>query len=399
VPHHALGAPVKAVVYHGKQDVRVADVRKPRLKSSRDAIVKVTASAICGSDLHLYDHAVVGMRRGDIMGHEFVGTVEQVGKDVTHVALGDRVLVPFVIACGRCWYCDRGLVASCDTSNPNGFLVKPFYGSSPAGMFGYTKFFGGFAGGQAEYVRVPFGDVGLIKIPDDITDDQALLVTDIVPTAYQAVLNCGIGPGDTIAISGAGPVGQLAARCAVALGAGKVIVIDSVPERLEMAAALPGVVTINYKQAKNLHRVLAALTDGRGPDAAIDAVGMASNGRRGASVATRVRQLVLSQRDNPKALRQLIKSVRKGGTVSVVGIFAGIDVTFPLGMVFAKGVTVVGGQTHVHTHVPALFELIRSGKLDPTAIITQHLTLDDAPEAYRKFKDREPGFVKVVLRP
>jgi threonine dehydrogenase-like Zn-dependent dehydrogenase len=396
---HQKGTPVKAVVYYGKQDVRVVDVRKPRLKSPRDAIIKVAATAICGSDLHLYDHAVVGMRRGDIMGHEFMGTVEQVGKEVTHVAVGDRVIVPFIIACGRCWYCERGLVASCDTSNPNGYLVKPFYGSSPAGMFGYTKFFGGYAGGQAEYVRVPFADVGLFKVPDGITDDQALMVTDILPTAYQAVLNCGIGSGDTVAIAGAGPVGQLAARCAVALGAGKVIVIDSVPERLELAAAVPGVVTIDYTKTKNLHRALAALTDGRGPDAAIDAVGMASSGRRGASAKTRLQQLVLRQRDKPKALRQLIKSVRKGGTVSVVGIFAGIDVTFPLGMVFAKGITVMGGQTHVHTHVEGLFELIASGKLDPTPVITQHLPLDDAPMAYRKFKDREPGFVKVVLRP
>jgi threonine dehydrogenase-like Zn-dependent dehydrogenase len=390
---------MKAVVYHGRQDVRVDDVRRPELRNPRDAIIRVTSTAICGSDLHLYDHAVLGMRRGDIMGHEFMGVVEERGSEVTHVNVGDRVIVPFVISCGQCWFCSKGMVAMCDRSNPNGYLVKPFYGSSPAGMFGYTRFFGGYPGGQAEYVRVPFADAGLFAVPDSMDDDHALFLTDILPTAYQAALNCRISAGDTVAIAGAGPVGQLAARCALVLGAAKVIVIDSVPERLAMAAQVPGVVTINYREERKLHKALLGHSHGRGPDAVIDAVGMASHGKRGPTLQSRIQQATLRQKDKPAALRQLIKSVRKGGTVSLVGVYAGVVDRFPVGVMFAKGLTLAAGQTNVHTHIPPLMEMVRTGAIDPTPIITHRLPLSEAPDGYRRFRDREPGVVKVVLTP
>lgn len=387
---------MKAVVYHGKHDLRVEEVPKPRLKSPTDAIIKVTSSAICGSDLHLYGRAIVGMRKGDIMGHEFMGVVEDLGADVDHVSVGDRVIVPFVIACGQCWFCEQDLQSLCDRSNPNAKAVEKLYGQSPAGLFGYTHLFGGFAGGQAEYVRVPHADAGLFAIPDSMTDDQALFLTDILPTGWMAAENCHIEEGDTVLIAGAGPVGQLAAASAVVQGAGTVAVFDRELARLDKASELPGVVPIDAT-GRNVHKTVSRLTGGRGADSVIDSVGMEAHGGGPVGMYDRVKQRMRLQTDRTTALRTLLKSVRKGGRVSIPGVYAGVADKFPIGAVFGKGLTVTGGQTHVHRYVPELMDMISENVIDPTRIISAHMPLEAAPQAYEAFKAKQE--LKVVLNP
>lgn len=387
---------MKAVVYHGKHDVRVEEVEKPHLQAPTDAIIKVTSTAICGSDLHLYDRAIPGMLEGDIVGHEFMGVVEDVGDGVTHVSVGDRVIVPFVIACGTCWYCEQGMQSLCDTTNPNAKILEKTYGQSGAGLFGYTHLFGGYAGGQAEFVRVPHADVGLFAIPDSMDDDHALFLTDILPTGWMAAANCEITAGDTVLIAGAGPVGQLAAASALVQGAGTVIIFDREASRLEKVAELPGVRTVEHTGRK-VQDAVRGITGGRGADAVIDAVGMEAHGGGAVGAYDRVKQRLRMQTDRTTALRTLIKAARKGGRVSIPGVYGGVADKFPIGAVFGKGLTMTGGQTHVHRYVPELIDLIADGVLDPSRIISAHMPLDEAPEAYELFKDKKE--LKVVLRP
>lgn len=389
---------MRAVTYHGKHDVRVDEVDEPVIFAPTDAIIRVTTAAICGSDLHLYDRALLGMKTGDILGHEFVGVVEQLGSDVTHVAVGDRVVVPFVIACGHCYFCRRGLVALCDNTNPDAGLIEPLYGHSPAGLFGYTHFFGGYPGGQAEYVRVPHADFGLFPLPDELPDELAVLLADILPTGYAAAERCDIQPGDVVAVAGAGPVGQLAALCAKQLGAREVVVIDRFEDRLELARSGAGVTAVNYRE-QSPERVLRELTDGRGPDAVIDAAGMESHGGGILGVYDRVKQRMRLQTDRVTALRQLMRSVRKGGRVSIPGVYAAVADKFPIGVMFGKGLTMAGGQTNVHPLVGPLMDKLTTGVLDPAFVVTKTVPLDEARDAYRRFLHKEPGYVKVLLKP
>lgn len=389
---------MRAVAFHGKHDVRVDDVDEPVMFAPTDAIVRVTTAAICGSDLHLYDRALPGMKRGDILGHEFVGVVEQLGGEVSHVSVGDRVVVPFVIACGRCHFCRRGLVALCDETNPDAALIEPLYGHSPAGLFGYTHLFGGYPGGQAEYVRVPHADFGLFPLPDGLPDELAVLLADVLPTGWAAAERCGIQPDDVVAIAGAGPVGLLAALSAKHLGAREVVVIDRVEERLALARSGAGAVAVDYRR-QSPERVLRELTDGRGPDAVIDAAGMEAHGGGILGVYDRVKQRMRLQTDRVTALRQLMRTVRKGGRVSIPGVYAAVADKFPIGLLFGKGLTLAGGQTHVHPLVRPLLEKVLDGALDPGFVVTKTVPLDEAPDAYRRFLHKEPGYVKVLLTP
>lgn len=365
---------MKAVCWYGQHDVRVKTVDDPQLLNPGDAIVRVTSTTICGSDLHLYDGHMPSMEQGDILGHEFMGEVAALGSAVTSLKVGDRVVVPFAIACGRCFFCKASLTSLCDNSNPNAAAADARYGFSGAGLFGYSHLFGGYAGGQAEYVRVPFADVGPVKVPETLTDEQVLFLSDIFPTGYMAAENCGIQPGATVAVWGCGPVGQFAIRCAFHLGAERVIAIDRIGARLAMAAGA-GAEVIDFSSEDVTDR-LAEMTAGRGPDACIDAVG-----------------------HHPTALRQAIQACRKGGTVSIPGVYGGLLDKIPIGAAFAKGLTLRMGQTHVHRYMRPLLALVEKGVIDPTFVVTHILSLDDAPDAYELFKRKEDGCVKVVLKP
>lgn len=390
---------MKAIVWQGANRVGVETVPDPTLLLPTDAIVRVTSTAICGSDLHLLDGVIPSMEKGDILGHEFMGEVVEVGRDVRRLKVGDRVVVPFNISCGVCDPCRRGLFSACDNSNPNHRMAEALYGGvSGGGLFGYSHMYGGYAGGQAQYVRVPFADVGPHKIESDLRDEQVLFLTDIFPTGYQAAENCGIVPGrDVVAVFGAGPVGQFAARSAQMLGAAHVIVIDRVPERLAMAEAA-GCQVINYEQED----VLVALresTGGRGPDHVIDAVGMEAHGHGpGALVDTAKQRLKLSF-DRITALRWALLSCAKGGTVSLPGVYGGLIDKVPMGAAFAKGLTFKMGQTHTHRHIAPLLSRIEAGEIDPSFVITHRASLDDAPELYKTFRDKQGGCIKVVLNP
>ncbi|MDK2014146.1 MULTISPECIES: zinc-dependent alcohol dehydrogenase [unclassified Deinococcus] len=390
---------MKAIVWQGANRVGVETVPDPTLLLPTDAIVRVTSTAICGSDLHLLDGVIPSMEKGDILGHEFMGEVVEVGRDVRRLKVGDRVVVPFNISCGVCDPCRRGLFSACDNSNPNHRMAEALYGGvSGGGLFGYSHMYGGYAGGQAQYVRVPFADVGPHKIESDLRDEQVLFLTDIFPTGYQAAENCGIVPGrDVVAVFGAGPVGQFAARSAQMLGAAHVIVIDRVPERLAMAEAA-GCQVINYEQED----VLVALresTGGRGPDHVIDAVGMEAHGHGpGALVDTAKQRLRLSF-DRITALRWALLSCAKGGTVSLPGVYGGLIDKVPMGAAFAKGLTFKMGQTHTHRHIAPLLSRIEAGEIDPSFVITHRASLDDAPELYKTFRDKQGGCIKVVLNP
>jgi threonine dehydrogenase-like Zn-dependent dehydrogenase len=391
---------MKALCWNGKHRVSVDEVPDPKIEHPRDAIIRVTTTCICGSDLHLYDGLVQTMERGDVLGHEPMGEVVELGPEVKNLKVGDRVVVPFTISCGECWFCQRGLYSACDNSNPNREIAEKMYGYSAAGLFGYSHMFGGYQGGQAQYLRVPYADVGPIKIPEHLPDEKVVFLSDIFPTGYMAAENCGIEPGDTIAIWGAGPVGQMALRSAFLLGAGRVIVIDNIPERLEMAKEA-GAEIINFQDddEKNLFDQLKDMTDGRGPHATMDAVGMEAHGTSPGEIYDWVKMGLRMATDRPNVLRQAIQACRKGGTVSVPGVYAGFLDKIPFGAVVSKGLTIKSGQTHVQKYTKRLLELIDQGKIDPSFVITHELPLSSAPEAYETFKHKEDGCIKVVLKP
>ena len=383
---------MKALCWYGKNDVRVTTVPDPTLINATDIIVKVTSTAICGSDLHLYHGMIPTMKEGDIIGHEFMGEVVEVGHEIKSLKVGDRVVVPFNISCGRCWFCDQQMFSLCDNSNPNAVLNARLNGFATAGLFGYSHFYGGYAGGQAEYVRVPFGDVGPIKVPEGIPDEQALFLSDIFPTGYQAAVVCDIRPGQVVAVWGCGPVGQFAIRSAYLLGAEKVIAIDNIPERLRMAEE-GGATTISSDEA--VHDGLKEMTGGRGPDACIDAVGMEAHG----SMYDNVKQSMRIESDRPFVLRQAMRICRKGGILSVPGVYSGFIDKIPFGTAFAKGLTIRMGQTHVQKYMRPLLDRILKKEIDPSFVITHRVPLADADEAYRMFERKDNGCIKVVLKP
>ena len=388
---------MKALCWHGANDVRVDNVPDPTIINQRDAIVKITSTAICGSDLHLYDGFIPTMQSGDIMGHEFMGEVVELGSQVKNLKKGDRVIIPFTISCGSCFFCNRDLWSLCDNSNPNAGLAEKMFGHSPAGLFGYSHLTGGYAGGQAEYARVPFADVGPLKIPDGLSDEQVLFLTDIFPTGYMAAENCDIQPGDTVAVWGCGPVGQFAIRSAFMLGADRVIAIDRVPERLQMAAAAKAEI-INYEEI-DAGEAVTEMTGGRGPDSCIDAVGMEAHGTGLDALYDKAKQAVRLESDRPTALRQVILACRKGGTVSIPGVYGGFVDKVPLGAAFNKGLTLKMGQTHVHRYLRPLLDRVQKGEIDPSFVITHRMKLDEAPHAYEIFKQKKDNCIKVVLKP
>jgi threonine dehydrogenase-like Zn-dependent dehydrogenase len=390
---------MRALVWEAPTKVGVHTVPDPKILSSRDAIVKVTSTAICGSDLHLYDGYVPSVEPGDVLGHEFMGEVVEVGSDVHNLAVGDRVVVPFPIACGACRPCQRGLTSLCENSNPNAGLAEKLLGHSPAGLFGYSHMLGGYAGGQAEYVRVPFADVGPMKIEDDLTDEQVLFLTDVLPTGFYGADVCDITPGDVVAVWGAGPVGQFAVASAYLLGAETVIVIDRVPERLAMAEENTGAHAINYEETSVLEE-LRELTAGRGPDHVIDAVGMeAHTDVTPVHVYDKAKQLTKLETERPHALREAILSVANGGTVSIMGVYGGMMDKFPIGSVMNRSLTIRTGQAPVHRYMQPLLERIRTGQIDPTYIISHRMSLEDAPKGYEIFKHKQDECTKVVLTP
>ncbi len=389
---------MKAVCWNGANDVRVENVPDPVILNPRDAIIKVTSTAICGSDLHIYNGFIPSMQKGDILGHEFMGEVVELGSEVKNLQKGDRVVVPFTISCGNCFFCETKLWSLCDNSNPNAWMIEKLYGHSPSGLFGYSHLFGGYAGGQAEYVRVPFADIGPMKVPDSLSDDQVVFLTDIFPTGYMAAENCNIQPGDTVAIWGCGPVGQFAIRSAFMLGAERVIAIDRVPERLKMAKEQSGAEVINYEEV-DAGEALNEMTAGRGPDSCIDAVGLEAHGLGIDAVYDQVMQAVRLETDRPAALRQAIVACRKGGTVSIAGAYGGVIDKLPLGAAFNKGLTFKMGQTHVQRYLHDLLARVEQGEIDPSYIITHRLPLSEAPRAYEIFKNKKENCIKVVLKP
>ena len=388
---------MKAVRYYGKEDLRVETVPDPQIINPRDAIVKITTSAICGSDLHIYDGYIPTMQKGDVLGHEFMGEVVDVGSENTRLKVGDRVVVPFTISCGNCFFCRKQLWSLCDNSNPNAWMVEKISGFTPSGLFGYSHMYGGYAGGQAEYVRVPFADVGPIKVPDSLSDEQVLFLSDIFPTGYMAAENCSITPGDTVAVWGCGPVGQFAIKSAYLLGAERVIAIDRFPERLAMAAAQGKAEIINYEDT-DVFDELRARTGGQGPDACIDAVGLEAHGTTLDAWYDRVKTSMYMATDRLHALRQAINSCRKGGTVSIPGVYGGFLDKFPLGAAFAKGLTLKMGQTHMHKYLPLLLSRIEKGEIDPSFVITHRIGLADVPSMYRTFRDKQDDCIKVVIK-
>ena len=389
---------MRALCWYGRHNVRVEDVPEPKILNPRDAIVKITATAICGSDLHLYDGYIPTMQGGDILGHEFMGEVVEVGPGVGNLKVGDRVVVPFTIACGNCFFCQRQLWSLCDNSNPNAEMAAALYGYSPSGLFGYSHMMGGYAGGQAEYARVPFADVGPIKIPDGLDDEQVLFLSDIFPTGYMAAENCNIQPGDVVAVWGCGPVGQFAIKSAYMFGAERVIAIDRYPERLEMAQRDGGAEVLNYEDADVLD-ALKELTGGRGPDACIDAVGMEAHGTGLDAMYDRAKQAARVSFDRPTVLRYAITACRKGGTLSVAGVYGGFLDKIPFGAAFNKGLTFKMGQTHMMRYMRPLLERIMNGDIDPRFVITHRLSLDDAAQGYKIFHGKEDNCIKVVLKP
>jgi len=388
---------MKALCWHGAGDVRVESIPDPTILNPRDIIVRITSTAICGSDLHLYDGYIPTMEVGDILGHEFMGEVVETGPEVKSLKAGDRVVVPFTISCGRCFFCEKDLWSLCDNSNPNAWMAEKAYGFSGAGLFGYSHMYGGYSGGQAEYARVPFGDVGPIKIPDGLPDEQVLFLSDILPTAYMAVENCNIEPGDTVAIWGCGPVGQFAIRCAYLLGAELVVAIDRYPGRLRMAEAGKAL-ALNYEDV-DVFEALKEITSGRGPDSCVDAVGLESYGHTADALYDRVKTGLFMATDRLHALRQAISACRKGGTVSIPGVYGGLLDKLPLGAAFAKGLTFKMGQTHVQRYLKPLLERIQRGEIDPSFVITHRLALADAARGYATFKSNQDQCIKVVLRP
>jgi threonine dehydrogenase-like Zn-dependent dehydrogenase len=392
---------MRANVWSGRNTVQVENVPDPAILNDRDAIVKISSTAICGSDLHLYDGFIPTMKRGDILGHEFMGEVVETGRGVTNLRVGDRVVVPFPIACGSCWHCQHELYSLCENSNPNAGIAEKMFGHPTAGIFGYSHITGGYAGGQAEYARVPFADVGPFKIEDDLADEQVLFLSDILPTGFFGADLCEITGGEVIAVFGAGPVGQFAIASAVMLGAERVIAIDELPYRLAMARNRAGATdTINLAEEPDVVEQLKELSGGRGPDAVIDAVGMeASHGHGALHAYDRVKQAARLETERPHALRDAILACRPGGIVSVVGVYGGLLDKFPAGAWMNKGLTLKAGQCHVHRYLRPLYEHIRDGDIDPSFVVTHRIGLDQAPDGYETFKHKLDDCVKVVLKP
>ncbi len=388
---------MKALCWHGKNHVSVDNVADPKIINDRDIVIKITSTAICGSDLHLYNGFIPTLEDGDILGHEFMGEVIEKGKGVGNLAVGDRVVIPFTIACGNCLHCKKDQWSLCDNSNPNSQLPEKLYGASPSALFGYSHMYGGYAGGQAEYARVPFGDVGPYKVPEGLTDEQVLFLTDIFPTGYMAAENCNIQMGDTVAIWGCGPVGLFAIKSAFLLGAERVIAIDYIPERLKLAQEA-GAEIWDYTKGSTLE-FLKETTGGEGPDSCIDAVGLEAHGLSIDNVYDKAKQLARLGSDRPHVLREAIMACGKGGTVSFPGVYGGFLDKVPFGAAFAKGLTFKMGQTHVHKYLPALMDHIVAGRIDPTFLISHTLPLEDAACGYAIFKEKKENCTKVVLKP
>ncbi len=390
---------MKALCWHATNDVRIDNVPDPKIADPTDCIIKVTSTAICGSDLHLYDGFMPTMQEGDVLGHEPMGEVVEVGKAVTKLKKGDRVVVPFCIACGSCWFCTHQMYSLCDVSNPNKEMAKKMMGQAPAGLFGYSHLTGGFAGGQAEYLRVPYADVGPIKIPDGLPDDKVLFLSDIFSTGYMAAENTDVQPGETVAVWGCGPVAQFVIKSLWMLGAGRVIAIDRVPERLQMAREHGKAETVDFMKA-GVYDQLMELTKGRGPDRCVDAVGTEAHAASSLdAVMDKAKSAVMMETDRPHVLREAIMCCRKGGTISIPGVYVGFPDKIPFGALMNKGLTIKTGQTHVQRYSQKLLGLIQGGKIDPSFVITHRRPLTDAPEMYRTFRDKKDNCIKVVLKP
>jgi threonine dehydrogenase-like Zn-dependent dehydrogenase len=390
---------MKALVWHGTTDIRCDSVPDPQIEHPRDAIIKVTSCAICGSDLHLYDHFMPGMKSGDIMGHESMGEVVEVGPEAKgKLKVGDRVVIPFTIICGECDQCKRGNFSVCERTNRNGHIAAKAFGHTTAGLFGYTHLTGGYPGGQAEYLRVPFADATHIKVPSSLSDEQLLFLSDIFPTGWQAAVQCDIEPTDTVAIWGAGPVGQMAIRSAILLGAKQVIAIDRVPERLDMARA-GGAITINFDEESVIER-LNELTNGKGPEKCIDSVGMEAHAAGTIdAMYDRVKQATMMETDRPHVLREMAYVCRPAGTLSIPGVYGGLLDKIPFGAIMNKGLTIRTGQTHVNRWTDDLLRRIEEGQIDPSFVITHTVSLDQGPDMYKIFCDKQDGCIKVVLKP
>jgi threonine dehydrogenase-like Zn-dependent dehydrogenase len=389
---------MKALTWHGKNDIRCEQVPDPKIEDGRDAIIKVTACAICGSDLHIFDGMIPTMKAGDVLGHETMGEVVEVGRDNKKLKVGDRVVVPFTISCGECFFCQRGFYSGCERSNPNAKIAEKAWGHSPAALFGYSHMLGGFAGGQAEYLRVPFADVGPIKVPSHLTDEQVLFLSDIFPTGYMAADFCNLKGGETVAIWGCGPVGLMAIRSCFLLGAERVIAIDTVPERMELAREC-GAVIVDFMN-EDVYDRIQTLTGGRGADACIDAVGTEAETMSGLdAMIDRVKVATFMGTDRPHVLRQAIHCCRNFGTVSIVGIYGGFLDKIPMGSAINRGLTFRMAQTPVQHYMPLLLERIEKGEIDPSFIITHNAKLEDGPELYKTFRAKKDGCVKVVLKP
>lgn len=390
---------MRALRWHGKHDIRCdSHVPDPSIEDPRDAVIKVSSCAICGSDLHLYDGFMPGMQHGDIMGHEFMGEVMEVGSANKKLKVGDRVVVPFTIVCGECDQCRRGNFSVCERTNRNKDIADKVFGHTTAGLYGYTHLTGGYAGGQAEYVRVPYADVGPVVIPNGLTDEQVLFLGDILPTGWQAAAQCDIQPTDTVAVWGAGPVGQFAIRSAVMMGAEQVICIDNVPERLSMARA-GGAITINFDEESVLER-LKELTRGKGPEKCIDSVGMEAHAARSIdSMYDRAKQALMLESDRPHVLREMIYVCRPAGIISIPGVYGGLIDKIPFGAAMNKGLTFRMGQTHVNRWTDDLLKRIQEGQIDPSFVITHSVSLEQGPEMYKTFRDKHDGCIKVVLKP
>ena len=389
---------MRALCWNGRKSVAVETVPDPKIINPRDAIIKVTSTAICGSDLHLYDGYIPSMVPGDILGHEFMGEVVETGPGVTNLKAGDRVVVPFDISCGGCFFCKKTLFSLCDNSNPNARLAEALYGYAGSALFGYSHMMGGYAGGQAEFVRVPFADVGPKKVPSHLNDEQVLFLTDIFPTGYMAAENCNIVPGDTVAVWGCGPVGLFAIKSAFLLGAARVIAIDPVAGRRKKAAELCNAETID-PNAVSVLDTLDTLTGGRGPDSCIDAVGLEAHGTSFDAVVDRVKAATGLATDRLTVLRAAIMACRKGGTVSIPGVYGGLVDHMPMGAAFGKGLTFKMGQTHTHRYIEPLMGRIERGEIDPSFVITHRYNLSDAAAAYKQFSTQQDDCVKVVLKP
>ena len=389
---------MKALTWHGKSDIRCESVPDPKIQHPRDAVIKVTACAICGSDLHFYDGVIPSMQSGDVVGHEAMGEVVEVGAENKKLKVGDRVVVPFTISCGECFFCQRGYFSGCERSNPNAEMASKLWGHSPAGLFGYSHLLGGFPGGQAEYLRVPYADVGPIKVPEGLTDEQVLFLSDIFPTGYMGAEFCDIKGGETIVVFGCGPVAQFSIRSAFLLGAERVIAVDTVPERLKMAADA-GAVTIDFMK-EDVHDRIQELTLGRGADACIDAVGTEPHTSASFdSMLDRLKVATFTGTDRPHVLRQAINNTRNFGIVSIVGVYGGFVDKIPMGSAINRGLTFKMAQTPVQRYLPKLMNLIETGKIDPSFVITHRAPLADGPGLYKTFRDKKDGCIKVVLKP